>query len=84
MEDLTVERKNGSKQQLCLKTQRKHGYLNQYELLCESHEVTGSKERNTTRMERVLKRGAHVQYKPPWPQPNENENHVSPGMGSME
>lgn len=84
MEDLTVERKNRSKQQRCLKTQRKHWYLNQYELLCESHEVTGSKEWNTTRMEKVLKRGAHVQYKPPWPQPNENGNQVSPGMGSME
>lgn len=39
------------------KTQYKHWYLK--ELLCKSNEVTSNKERNT-RMEKVLKRGAHT------------------------
>lgn len=50
--------KKWPKPQLCFKTQCKRWDLK--ELLCKSHEVTGHKERNTTRMEKVLKRGAHT------------------------
>ena len=82
MEDPTVGRKEEwSKRQLCVKTQRKH--WDWKELLCASHEVTGSEERNT-RMESSEERSPRPAGARRGRGPVTVRISESPGMGSME